>query len=197
LGNLKLDLNLTNHLYISGGLNIPGEDESYDFGSGAGFYLNATKAPYSSAYKMYSYITSELSSALTSQFTELDSSRMSIMGHSMGGHGALILYLKNPGMYRSCSAFAPIANPSNCDWGKKAFGGYLESKGEWAEYDATELVRKRKEKLDVLIDVVCCANIVCRPRMLMKSLGYRRRLLQARPAPPRELCRRGKRSGIG
>lgn len=137
------------------GLNIQGEDESYDFGSGAGFYVDATKEPYSKGYKMYSYITSELPAALTAEFKELDGGRMSIMGHSMGGHGALTLYLKNPGMYKSVSAFAPIANPVNCDWGKKAFGGYFgeEEKSKWVENDATELVKKWEGELDVLIDV--------------------------------------------
>jgi S-formylglutathione hydrolase len=106
---------------------------------------------------MYSYITRELPSALYAQFAELDSKRVSIMGHSMGGHGALTLFLKNPGMYRSVSAFAPIANPSKCPWGEKAFGGYLGTdKAAWAEWDATVLVESWKGgKLDVLIDVVC------------------------------------------
>jgi len=99
------------------GLNIQGEDESYDFGSGAGFYVDATKEPYNKGYNMYSYITDELPKALFSQFKELDGSRVSITGHSMGGHGALTLFLKNPGMYKSVSAFAPISNPSNCPWG--------------------------------------------------------------------------------
>lgn len=138
------------------GLNHSGEDSSYDFGTGAGFYLDATKAPYSHGYKMESYITKELPSALTSQFHELDGSRMSIFGHSMGGHGALSLFLRNPGMYKSVSAFAPIANPVNCEWGKKAFTGYFgeEEKDKWAEHDSTELVKKYKDgKFEALIDV--------------------------------------------
>jgi len=138
------------------GLGHEGEDESYDFGSGAGFYIDATKAPYSKGYKMASYITQELPKALTAEFSELDGSRMSITGHSMGGHGALVLFLKNPGLYKSVSAFAPIANPSNCDWGKKAFSGYFgeNEKGLWSEHDATELVKGYKgDKLEILIDV--------------------------------------------
>ncbi|EHK98038.1 putative S-formylglutathione hydrolase [Glarea lozoyensis 74030] len=135
------------------GLKIEGEDESYDFGSGAGFYLDATRAPWSSGYKMQTYITSELPSALYSAFPELDSSRVSITGHSMGGHGALTLFLKNPGMYKSVSAFAPICNPSKCPWGEKAFGGYLEGKEEWAGHDATELIKGWKGGFDALIDV--------------------------------------------
>jgi len=137
------------------GLGIQGEDESYDFGSGAGFYVDATKAPWDKGYKMYSYIADELPGELFKSFEELDGSRMSITGHSMGGHGALTLYLKNPGKYRSVSAFAPISNPSNCDWGKKAFGGYFgeEEKSKWTEHDATELIQKFEGKTDILIDV--------------------------------------------
>lgn len=137
------------------GLGIEGEDESYDFGSGAGFYVDATKAPYDKGYKMYSYIKDELPSVLFSSFDSLDSSRVSITGHSMGGHGALTLFLKNPGQYKSVSAFAPIANPSKCPWGEKAFGGYFgeDQKQKWAEHDATELVKKWKGPLDILIDV--------------------------------------------
>lgn len=139
----------------SGGLGIAGEDDAYDFGSGAGFYINATKEPYNKNYKMEDYITSELPSLLFSSFPNLDSSRVSLFGHSMGGHGALSLFLKNPGKYRSVSAFAPIANPSKCPWGEKAFSGYLgEDKEEWKKHDATELVKGWKGKqLDLLIDV--------------------------------------------
>lgn len=104
---------------------------------------------------MESYITSELPKALFSSFPELDGSRISITGHSMGGHGALTLFFKNPGMYKSVSAFAPIANPINCPWGEKAFKGYLgEDREGWKEHDATELVKRWKGPLDVLIDVV-------------------------------------------
>jgi S-formylglutathione hydrolase len=143
-------------LNTTGGLNLPGEEDSWDFGTGAGFYLDATQPPYAAHYRMYSYITSELPAALYAQFQELDASRVSIMGHSMGGHGALTLFLKNPGMYKSVSAFAPIANPSRCPWGEKAFGGYLgEDKGQWREWDASELVVGWKGGLDCLIDVVC------------------------------------------
>lgn len=140
---------------IPGGLNIEGEDESYDFGSGAGFYIDATKEPWTKGYKMESYITKELPDALFSQFKELDSSRVSITGHSMGGHGALTLFLKNPGKYKSVSAFAPIANPVNAPWGQKAFKGYIgDNEEEWKKHDATELVKQWKGPLEVLIDVV-------------------------------------------
>jgi S-formylglutathione hydrolase len=140
-------------------VGIKGEDGSYDFGSGAGFYVDATASPWSSNYKMYTYITSELPKTVFSAFPQIDPNRVSISGHSMGGHGALSLFLKNPGMYKSCSAFAPIANPLKAPWGEKAFKGYFgesdwEKKG--AEYDSTELIKKWKGGLlDILIDVVC------------------------------------------
>lgn len=108
---------------------------------------------------MYSYITSELPQTVFSAFSQLDSSRVSITGHSMGGHGALTLFLKNPGMYKSVSAFAPISNPIECPWGQKAFKGYF-GEGEtekWKEHDATELVKKWKGPLEILIDVVSTA----------------------------------------
>ena len=144
-------------------MNIEGEDESYDFGSGAGFYVDATADPWSKNYKMYSYITSELPKTVFSEFSQIDSNRVSISGHSMGGHGALSLYLKNPGMYKSCSAFAPITNPLKAPWGEKAFKGYFgekdwESKG--AEHDSSELIKNWKgENVDILIDVVCPISI--------------------------------------
>ncbi|KAF2234372.1 esterase [Viridothelium virens] len=137
------------------GLQIQGEDDSYDFGSGAGFYVDATRDPWSKGYKMYSYVTEELPKTLFGAFPQLDSSRMSITGHSMGGHGALTLFLKNPGKYKSCSAFAPIANPINCPWGQKAFKGYFgdDQQQKWKEHDAAELVKQWKGPLDLLIDV--------------------------------------------
>lgn len=154
------------------GLGIQGEDESYDFGSGAGFYVDATKAPYSEGYKMYSYITSELPKALFGQFKELDGGRVSITGHSMGGHGALSLYLKNPGMYKSVSAFAPIANPSNCPWGQKAFSGYFgeEEKAKWAGHDATELLPQFSGETDILIDVGTGDNFYKQGQLLPENL---------------------------
>lgn len=154
------------------GLKIEGEDDSYDFGSGAGFYVDATKEPWSKGYKMYSYITSELLKTVFENFREIDDERVSIFGHSMGGHGALTLFLKNPGKYKSVSAFAPIANPINCDWGKKAFGGYFgeENKEKWAEHDATELVKKWKgEPLDILIDVGTADNFYKQGQLLPEN----------------------------
>lgn len=154
------------------GLNIQGEDESYDFGSGAGFYVDAIKEPYNKGYNMYSYITDELPKALFAQFKELDGSRVSITGHSMGGHGALTLFLKNPGMYKSVSAFAPISNPSNCPWGQKAFGGYFgeDKKDQWAAHDATELLPKFPNDTDILIDVGTGDNFYKQGQLLPEKL---------------------------
>ncbi|KAF8469201.1 esterase [Kalaharituber pfeilii] len=137
------------------GAKIQGEDESWDFGTGAGFYVNATKAPWNENYIMYSYINEELHTTLFEEFKVLDPKRVSISGHSMGGHGALISFLKNPGKYKSVSAFAPICNPMNAPWGQKAFTGYFGSENQdtWKEYDATELLKNFNAKLDVLIDV--------------------------------------------
>ncbi|KUJ20917.1 putative esterase [Mollisia scopiformis] len=152
------------------GLKIQGEDDSYDFGSGAGFYIDATADPWSKNYKMESYITSELPKALFSSFPELDSSRVSITGHSMGGHGALTLFLKNPGMYKSVSALAPIANPSNCPWGEKAFKGYLgDDKESWKKHDATELIKKWKSSFDTLIDVGTGDNFYKQKQLLPEN----------------------------
>ncbi|KAK3675808.1 hypothetical protein LTR78_004449 [Recurvomyces mirabilis] len=137
------------------GLGLAGEDDAYDFGSGAGFYVDATKEPYKHGYRMYTYITEELPHALFGEFKELDGKRMSITGHSMGGHGALTLFLKNPGKYKSVSAFAPITNPTKCPWGEKAFKGYFgeEDKKRWSDHDATELLSHFKGDTDILIDV--------------------------------------------
>lgn len=136
------------------GCNIPGEDDSYDFGTGAGFYLDATQEPWSENYRMFSYITKELPEVINSNFAALEESQ-SIMGHSMGGHGALICALKNPGKYRSVSAFSAICNPSVSAWGQKAFSGYLGSaeSANWANWDATELVKKYSgPPFEILLD---------------------------------------------
>lgn len=125
------------------GANIAGEDDSWDFGTGAGFYVDATQKPWSQNYKMYSYVHQELQTGLGTQFPQLDFNNVSITGHSMGGYGALSGFFKNPGKYKSVSAFAPIANPSTCQWGEKNFGNYLGSnKEDWLEYDPSHLVAK-------------------------------------------------------
>jgi len=125
------------------GLDIPGEAASYDFGLGAGFYVDATEAPWSKGYRMYSYVAKELSDVVAAEFA-VDSSRAGIFGHSMGGHGALTIALKNRDSYKSVSAFAPICSPMRCPWGEKALGGYLgNDRARWREYDATALIEDR------------------------------------------------------
>jgi len=122
------------------GAGLAGEAESWDFGVGAGFYLDATEAPWSSHYRMESYITAELM-PLAARELPVDGSRMGIFGHSMGGHGALTLALRHPGLFRSVSAFAPICAPTQCPWGQKAFTGYLGADTErWAAHDASALM---------------------------------------------------------
>lgn len=135
------------------GLNVEGESDSWDLGVGAGFYLNATQEKWRN-WQMYDYVTKEVPEILAANFPQLDTSRASIFGHSMGGHGALTIFLKNPDKYKSVSAFAPICNPINCQWGQKAFSNYLgPDKSLWKEYDMTELVMKYKgPKTTILID---------------------------------------------
>ena len=143
------------------GQNIAGEDDSYDFGSAAGFYLDATQEPWSDSYNMYSYITQELQEVISANFETADMDRQGITGHSMGGHGALTIHLKNPELYKSCSAFAPICAPTRCPWGEKAFTGYLGSDREsWKEYDATELVVKSPSKATLLVEQGCADNFL-------------------------------------
>ena len=126
------------------GAGIAGEDEGYDFGTGAGFYVDATEEPWSAMYRMYSYVTVELPDVIRENFS-INTSRAGVFGHSMGGHGALIIALKNPKAYKSVSAFAPIVAPMQCPWGEKAFTGYLGPDREsWRAYDATELVKSGK-----------------------------------------------------
>jgi S-formylglutathione hydrolase len=125
------------------GLKIPGESESYDFGLGAGFYVDATQAPWSRGYRMYSYVATELPGLIEKSFP-VDPTRAGIFGHSMGGHGALSIALKNPAYYKSVSAFAPISSPMRCPWGEKALTGYLgPDRSAWREYDSTVLIEER------------------------------------------------------
>ncbi len=127
-------------------------DESWDFGTAAGFYLDATQSPWNQNWKMASYLTGELRDLVFRHFPA-DSNRVGIFGHSMGGHGALTLALKHPDLFQSVSAFAPIAAPTQCPWGVKAFTGYLgDDRKRWAEYDATELVRAGARAPHILID---------------------------------------------
>lgn len=135
------------------GLKIPGEDDAYDFGSGAGFYLDATREPWTKNYRMESYIAGELP-ALVFKYFPARADRQGIFGHSMGGHGALTLALKNPDTYRSVSAFSPIVAPMQVPWGQKAFSGYLgEDRKTWRAYDATDLISSGKRHAGtILID---------------------------------------------
>lgn len=127
------------------------DDEGYDLGKGAGFYLNATQKPWSNHYHMYDYVTQELPSIIEEHFPV--TTAKSISGHSMGGHGALTIGLKNADQYRSISAFSPISNPIACPWGQKAFNAYLGSDVEsWKQYDASELLKTAPSALPILVD---------------------------------------------
>lgn len=127
------------------GLDLPNEHASWDFGSGAGFYVDATTPGYSSHYKMDSYVSTELYQILQKQF-QIPANKISISGHSMGGHGAIVLGLRYPEKFQSISAFSPIAHPTACAWGEKAFTGYLgEKKDAWRKYDSTELIKSGKK----------------------------------------------------
>ena len=124
------------------GSGIAGESDSWDFGVAAGFYVDATEVPWNAHYRMYSYVLELYQLAI--EALPIDSSRVGIFGHSMGGHGALVLALRNPGLFRSVSAFAPICAPSQCPWGKKALSRYLgQNEQNWLQYDASSLMENR------------------------------------------------------
>ena len=128
------------------------DDPAYDFGQGAGFYLDATKAPWSANFRMESYVVGELQDLIAANFP-IDPDRQAITGHSMGGHGALTLALKHPGRWKSVSAFAPIGSPSRCPWGEKALGGYLGSNpAAWRRHDATSLLEDGARLAELLVD---------------------------------------------
>ena len=134
------------------GADIKGEDDDWDFGTGAGFYVNATQAPWSAHYRMLAWVTGELRALVASRFPVRDDAT-GVFGHSMGGHGALTIALKEPSKYRTVSAFAPICAPSQCPWGEKAFGGYLgDDRTAWAAHDATALVRTGARCAPILVD---------------------------------------------
>ena len=134
------------------GDDVPDAAERYDLGKGAGFYVNATQMPWKKNYQMYSYVTQELPALVEKEFAVIPNVK-SISGHSMGGHGALICALKNPQAYQSVSAFSPICNPVECDWGKGCFSTYLgDDTSTWQSYDATLLVKDGSKVNDILID---------------------------------------------
>ncbi len=134
------------------GDNVPDDpDNAYDFGLGAGFYLNATQAPWNTHYHMYDYVLDELPKVIEKHFPV--NNKRSISGHSMGGHGALVLGMRNPEKYSSISAFSPICNPSDCGWGKKAFTGYLgDDQKAWEQYDASILMQASQSRTPILVD---------------------------------------------
>ncbi|KAI0480237.1 putative esterase [Xylariaceae sp. FL0804] len=172
------------------GAKVAGEDDAYDLGSGAGFYVDATREPWAGGgYKMETYVARELPSLLFGSEggggdpallgAALDADRVSITGHSMGGHGALSLFLRHPGAYRSVSALAPICNPTACAWGQKAFSEYFgpedkeEAKRAWREHDASELIKTDKwrgKPLDVLVDVGTGDNFYKQGQLLPENL---------------------------
>ena len=161
------------------------DDEAYDLGQGAGFYVNATQDPWAKHYRMYDYIVHELP-----EWVEADpsaSDRRAISGHSMGGHGALAIALKNPGRYRSVSAFSPIVAPTQVPWGEKAFSTYLgDDRDAWKQYDAVELVKQAREKLPLLIDQGDADNFLAeqlRPELLREACEAAGHPLQLRMQP--------------
>lgn len=134
------------------GADVADEPDRYDLGKGAGFYVNATESPWASHYHMYDYVTQELPALIEANLPVIPGVK-SISGHSMGGHGALICALKNPGAYRSVSAFSPICHPVICPWGEGCFSAYLgDDREQWKAYDATELVRAGAQAVPVMID---------------------------------------------
>lgn len=161
------------------GITIEGADDSYDFGSGAGFYVNATESKWAEHYNMYSYVTDELPRLVEATFAgQLLADKKSIFGHSMGGHGALTIGLKNPTAYASISAFSPICHPTNCPWGVKAFTGYLGSVEAGKAHDACELIKAYSgPPLKILIDQGGADNFLVgdvnqlQPEELIKACG--------------------------
>ncbi|MBV9654626.1 MAG: S-formylglutathione hydrolase [Acetobacteraceae bacterium] len=133
------------------GAGIPGEDADWDFGTGAGFYLDATAPPWSAHYRMASYVSRELPALIEREFPVRPDSR-GVFGHSMGGHGALVTALRAPGSWHSVSAFAPISNPIAVPWGQKAFGAYLRDRAEWEAWDSCALMRERPWPGPILVD---------------------------------------------
>ncbi|MAX99714.1 MAG: S-formylglutathione hydrolase [Oceanospirillaceae bacterium] len=150
------------------GDDVADEADQYDMGKGAGFYLNATQAPWSKHYHMYDYVVEELPALIEEIFPVTQ--QRAVAGHSMGGHGALVIALRNPERYSSVSAFSPITNPVNCPWGQKAFSNYLGDDRElWHTYDASELMSLATEKLPALVDQGLADNFLqeqLKPEML-------------------------------
>lgn len=169
------------------GAGIEGEDESYDFGTGAGFYVDASESPWSANYRMYSYITSELPAFIFGQFPG-DEQCQGITGHSMGGHGALTIGLKHADRFRSISAFSPICAPSQCPWGEKALSGYLgDNRESWKAYDAVELIKAGKRSANpILVDQGDADNFLeneLKPELLQAACDQEGQSLELRMQP--------------
>jgi len=168
------------------GAGISGEDDSYDFGSGAGFYVDATEPPWDKNYRMYSYITEELPELIFANFPG-DVDRQGITGHSMGGHGALTIGLKNPNVYKSISAFSPICSPSRCPWGEKALAGYLgDDRSAWQQYDATALISDGARSGEILVDQGGADDFLTeqlRPELLQAACAQAGQKLRLRVQP--------------
>jgi S-formylglutathione hydrolase len=161
------------------------DDEAYDLGQGAGFYVNATQKPWAPHYQMWDYISHELPSLVTDNFA-VDGEAQSITGHSMGGHGALTLAMSLPGRYRSVSAFSPICNPTASDWGRKQLAAYLgEDEATWAAHDATLLMRERGFDGPILLDTGTNDQFVdlLRPEALAEAINARRQQATLRLQP--------------
>lgn len=164
--------------------NHAGEHDDYDFGSGAGFYLNATESPWSQNYRMYDYIVNDLWKVIEDNFA-VDLSRCGIFGHSMGGHGALTIGLKHPDKFRSISAFSPIVAPTQCPWGVKAFNGYLgNNQNHWQEYDATQLIKQGYQSPNkILIDQGTADNFLSeqlKPELFQDACAKAKQRLELR-----------------
>lgn len=148
------------------------DDEAYDMGQGAGFYVDATEEPWAQHFRMRSYIEKELPALIAKEFP-VDMERQAIFGHSMGGHGALTIALRNPGQFKSVSAFAPIVSPLNCPWGEKALGGYIGSdQVAWREYDACALIEDGARVGDILVDQGTSDNFLeeqLKPQLLVEA----------------------------
>ena len=170
------------------GDGVPDDPESaWDFGLGAGFYVNATQSPWAANYRMYDYVVDELPRVLAASDLPLNVERSSIMGHSMGGHGALTIALKNPGKYKSVSAFAPICAPLQCPWGEKALGNYLgPDRDQWRDYDACELIAEAAERLPILVDQGQADSFLkeqLKPKLLEKACDAAKHPLTLRMQP--------------
>lgn len=165
--------------------NDVADAEGYDIGKGAGFYVNATQQPWAAHYRMYDYIVDELPAWVEADPAASDA--RAISGHSMGGHGALVIALRNPGRYRSVSAFSPIVAPSRVPWGQKALGAYLgDDREAWKQYDAVELVKAAKEKLPLLVDQGAADEFLdgqLRPQLLEAACNAAGHPLQLRMQP--------------